>query len=133
MTPNELLRRTAAFALFVSVALSVAATHEAPTDRHFGLQRSSPAEDARVTDVDEVRLWFTQVPQENSASVRLVDSAGNLVETGDLMSDPDDGKIVYVTLHEALPNGAYTVAWRGIGDDGHVVRGEFGFTVAAQP
>jgi methionine-rich copper-binding protein CopC len=31
-----------------------------------------------------------------------------------------------------LPAGGYTVAWRGIGDDGHVVRGDFTFSVTAQ-
>ena len=31
----------------------------------------------------------------------------------------------------ALESGTYTVSWRAAGDDGHVQRGEFSFTVRA--
>lgn len=99
---------------------------------HFGLRSSSPAADATVSSVDEIRLTFTQVPQENSATVRLVNPGGELVETGELRSDANDATTVFVTVAAPLADGRYTVAWRGIGDDGHVVRGDFGFTVAAQ-
>lgn len=99
---------------------------------HFGLRTSSPAADATVAAVDEIRLTFTQVPQENSATIRLVNAGGDLVETGELQSDPNEATTVFVTVDVPLADGRYTVAWRGIGDDGHVVRGDFGFTVAAQ-
>jgi copper transport protein len=109
-----------------------AATVAGASGFHFGLERSVPEADASVSSVREIRLWFTQVPQENSASVRLIDAAGEAVETGEVTSDPADGKIVFVALQTPLPPGGYTVAWRGIGDDGHVVRGDFAFTVAVQ-
>ena len=99
---------------------------------HFGLRQSAPAADAQVASPEEVRLWFTQVPQENSVAIRVIDPAGEALETGEVASDPDDGKIVYVTVGETLPAGKYTVSWRGIGDDGHVVRGDFAFSVTAQ-
>lgn len=109
-----------------------AATVAGASGFHFALERSVPEADASVSSVREIRLWFTQVPQENSASVRLIDAAGEAVETGEVTSDPADGKIVFVALQTPLPPGGYTVAWRGIGDDGHVVRGDFAFTVAVQ-
>ncbi|NNF11802.1 MAG: copper resistance protein CopC, partial [Gemmatimonadetes bacterium] len=31
-----------------------------------------------------------------------------------------------------LPPGTYTVSWRGMGQDGHVVRDSFQFSVAAR-
>jgi methionine-rich copper-binding protein CopC len=99
---------------------------------HFGLRTSAPEADATVSALDEVRLTFTEVPQENSVSIRVVSPDGEALETGDVRSAPDDGRIVFVTVPGTVPDGAYTVAWRGIGDDGHVVRGEFGFTVSAQ-
>jgi len=118
--------------LAITAAVGVAATSvPAATVWHFGLARSAPEADATVPSVDEVRMWFTQVPQEGSLSVRLVDPAGDLVETGELGNDPDDGKIAFLPIEQPLESGAYTVAWRGIGDDGHVVRGDFTFTVAA--
>ena len=99
---------------------------------HFALTKSTPAADSAVSSPDEVRLWFTQVPQQNSVAVRLINPAGELVDTSDPSLDQADQKVVSVNVDGALGAGGYTVSWRGIGDDGHVVRGEFGFTVNAQ-
>ena len=110
----------------------LAATPAVDGPFHFGLRQSAPAADAKVPAPEEVRLWFTQVPQESSVAIRVIDASGEAVETGEVASDPDDGKIVYVTIGPTLAAGAYTVSWRGIGDDGHVVRGDFAFSVTAQ-
>jgi copper transport protein len=125
------MKRMSILVAALGLTLGGASLATAASGRHFALVRSSPEADATVASVDEVRLWFSQVPQEGSASVRLIDAAGEAVETGQLTSDPDDGKVVFVTVDADLPDGGYTVAWRGIGDDGHVVRGDFAFTVAA--
>ena len=111
----------------------VGATIASPSDAappHFGLRTSSPAADATVTSVDEIRLSFTQVPQEGSGLIRLVNPAGDAVDVGDLTRDLEDDRTLYVSVPAALDPGVYTVMWRGIGDDGHVVRGDFTFTVA---
>jgi methionine-rich copper-binding protein CopC len=129
-----MLRRTLA-CIVMTLPMVLGGAMGAPMDHaelHFGLSRSAPEAESQVAELREIRLWFTQVPQEGSVSVRLVDASGNAVETGELQSDPTDGKIVFVGLDATPPSGAYTVAWRGIGDDGHVVRGEFPFTVDAQ-
>ncbi len=99
---------------------------------HFALTKSAPAADSAVPSPNEVRLWFTQAPQQNSVAVRLINPAGELVDTSDPSLDQADQKVVSVNVDGALGAGGYTVSWRGIGDDGHVVRGEFGFTVNAQ-
>jgi methionine-rich copper-binding protein CopC len=119
--------------LFVGLLAGV--TFVAPvasTPPHFALRSSQPEADATVSSVGEIRLRFTEAPQENSAQIRLVAPSGDPVETSDVASDASDGAVVFVSVDSALPAGAYTVVWRGIGDDGHVVRGEFGFTVSAQ-
>jgi methionine-rich copper-binding protein CopC len=113
----------------VAAAFVVPTSWAAP---HFGLRSSSPEADATVSEVSEIRLWFSQVPREGSALIRLVDPAGDAVETGELRSDPGDGSILFVSVPGTLTDGAYTVLWRGIGDDGHVVRGDFGFVVATE-
>jgi copper resistance protein C len=33
---------------------------------------------------------------------------------------------------EPLANGSYTVDWRIVGEDGHLIEGTYGFTVAAE-
>jgi len=122
------LSMTFAVAVFVAVAAAFADASEF----HFALTKSAPAADSKVSPPSELRLWFSQVPQSGSLSVRLVDAGGDLVETGEPVSDEADAKVVGIAIPHAIGSGTYTVAWRGIGDDGHVVRGEFGFEVTAQ-
>jgi methionine-rich copper-binding protein CopC len=99
---------------------------------HFGLSRSVPAADTTVTTPAEVRLWFTQVAKEGSVGIRVVNAAGNAMETAAPAPDEADGRVYAVAISRPLAAGRYTVAWRGIGDDGHVVTGDFGFTVGAE-
>ncbi len=99
--------------------------------RHFGLSKSIPAADSAVQSPQQLQLWFTQAPQEGSVSIRLIDAAGELVQTGDPVRNAEDAKLMEVEVGQMLDESVYTVAWRGIGDDGHVVRNEFGFRVTA--
>ena len=90
----------------------------------------APADKATVHAVPAVTLWFSEPPSEGTVSVRLTDASGQAVATADPAEDPEDDKVFGVALPSALVPGGYTVSWRGMGGDGHVVRGEFAFTVA---
>lgn len=98
---------------------------------HFELEKSAPESGAAVHAISEVRLWFTQVPQEKATSIRVVDGTGEAVPTGEVLQSEEDGKVFSVALQDGLDPGSYTVAWRSMGDDGHVVRGDFSFTVVS--
>lgn len=95
---------------------------------HFALSRSEPAAEATVSPPEELRLWFTQAPQENSMSVRLM-AADAPVETGPPIAAAEDDKVYSVAVGQSLEEGGYTIAWRAMAADGHVVRGEIPFTV----
>ena len=112
----------------ITGAACAAIDHEA---LHFALSKSVPEKDAAIAPPGELRLWFTQEPQDNSISIRLL-AGEELVETGPAVQDPDDGTVFSVALENALPAGAYTIAWRGLGQDGHVVRGEIPFSVVVE-
>lgn len=99
---------------------------------HFKLDKAEPAQDTEVVSPDAVRLWFSQVPQAKTTSIRLIDSAGEPVETGDVVQDTDNGKLQSISVPNQLAPGAYTVAWRSMASDGHVVRDDFAFTVLAE-
>jgi methionine-rich copper-binding protein CopC len=99
---------------------------------HFALSRSVPAADATVTAPAEVRLFFTEAPQANSVSVRVLDAAGAALETPAAAPNADDAKIYSLAIGRTLPAGRYSVAWRGAGADGHGVQGTFAFTVSAE-
>ena len=118
-----------AAALLTAVGTTATA---AATAFHFALSRSAPAADATVPSPSEVRLWFTQVAQPGSVAIRLINPGGDAVPTSEPTPDEGDGRVYHVDVAQKLPAGAYTVSWRGIGDDGHVVRGELGFSVSAE-
>lgn len=115
------------------VALTLAAagsTLAASAPFHFALTKSLPADKATVHQVPEVKLWFTEAPTQGTVAIRLIDAKGEAVSTTDPVQDPEDASAFSVRVPERLPAGSYTVSWRGMGDDGHVVRGDFAFTVA---
>lgn len=97
---------------------------------HLQLDRSSPEADATVESPPEIRLWFSQVPQAEATSLRLI-QGNEPLETGALEPDPDDPSVFAASIPEPLSPGSYTVAWRTMAADGHVVRGDFRFTVRA--
>jgi methionine-rich copper-binding protein CopC len=117
--------------LILAAGVLLALGAKAAETFHFALTRSVPAADATVTSPPEVRLWFTEPAVDNSVSIRLVNAAGTALETPPAAKDETDAKVYAIALERPVPAGRYTVAWRGIGDDGHVVQGEFAFTVRA--
>jgi len=121
-------------ALLLGATATMAAATDAPpgtSPLHFGLARSAPADKSTVHALAEVRLWFTEAPQDGSVSIRVVGPDGALVPTADPVRDPEDATSFGVRLSGPAAAGAYTVSWRGMGSDGHVVRGELGFRVMA--
>jgi methionine-rich copper-binding protein CopC len=55
-----------------------------------------------------------------------------VLAAADVTQDADDQRSFGVALEHALSSGTYTVAWRAIGADGHVVRADYQFTVVAK-
>lgn len=113
-------------------ALGAAGAAAATSAFHFALSKSAPVADATVPAPEEVRLWFTEAPGDNSVRIRLVDAAGAAVATTEVAADPENAAVYFVRPTSRLAAGRYTVSWRGIGDDGHPVNGDFGFSVSAQ-
>ncbi len=121
-----------AAALTVLFAGAALAPSPLDTTVHFALSKSTPEADATVEAPTEIRLWFTQEPQEGSTSIRLVEAEDAGVHVMDAAQDPDDATSFHAAIHGTLPPGTYTVSWRGMGQDGHVVRDSFQFSVAAR-
>lgn len=125
-------------ARFLSIPLLGLAFLALPADMpaeaafHFGLSRSQPEAGASVAAPTEVKLWFTEEPQEGTVSIRLLEAADAGVHVMDPVEDPDDPRAFSVALHGSIPEGTYTVSWRGMAADGHVVRDSFEFTVVSR-
>lgn len=124
-----MIRSSSRFALLALSALLTLDTLGAVTPLHFDLEKSSPEADAVVHEIEAVTLWFTQEPAEGSVTVRLIDPSGEPLEGVSAKVHDEDATVYVVATPEGLAHGKYSVAWRGMGADGHVVRGEFAFTV----
>lgn len=121
--------RAAALSLMLITGLVAATPVAVP---HFALNRSAPEADASVESPSEIRLWFTEAPSAGTTQIRLVEADDAGVHVMDVAQDAEDDRSYFIELHGELTPGTYTVSWRGMGADGHVVRDDFEFTVAAR-
>jgi methionine-rich copper-binding protein CopC len=115
----------------VSASTSPTAESATPPEFHFGLASSSPAAGSSVGSPSALRLTFTEVPAEGTVSIRVLESEGAGVHVMDAVQDTEDARSFVAAVHGVFPAGTYTVSWRGMGADGHVVRDSFQFTVQA--
>jgi copper resistance protein C len=94
---------------------------------HMALSKSMPAKDSVVAAKPaKVQLWFSQAPDRAVGKMTLSGGSGE-VKLGAITVEAD--KSMSATVEGATPDGAYTVAWQAAGDDGHLQKGEFAFSV----
>lgn len=100
---------------------------------HLELESSAPAAGSVVSPpVTELRLRFTRPVEVAYTSVTVFDASGGEVASAALAADPaGEGRGVVLPLAAPLGPGRYTVRWRTAGPDGHVVAGDYSFTVEA--
>jgi methionine-rich copper-binding protein CopC len=101
------------------LAASVVAAHTA-------LVSSTPKPKATVSAPKEIGLLFAD--DVRLTAVVLVDASGAEKKMAALPTAV--AKKFAVAIQDPLPPGAYTVTWRAVGADTHVVSGDFRFTVA---
>ncbi len=94
---------------------------------HMAFSKSLPAKDSVVAAKPaKVQIWFSQAPDKAVSKMTLSGGAGE-VKLGAITVDAD--KSMSAAVEGAMADGAYTVAWQAAGDDGHVQKGEFAFSV----
>ena len=98
---------------------------------HAYLVRSSPAARAVITAAPErVQLWFNERLEPAYAVISVWNADRQRIDAGDGRVDPAEPSRLSVGV-PPLPVGAYTVRYRVVSVDGHVVEAEFTFTVRA--
>lgn len=122
-----MIRHVAAVVLSAAF-LGVGAT-PAPDARHLRLERSTPAADTTITESPAtIQLWFNQPPQIAVSRISL-SQGGEDVEIGETRAGSENSLVADVPA--PLSSGDYTVNWRAAGNDGHVLRDDFDFTLAS--
>jgi methionine-rich copper-binding protein CopC len=117
--------------LWGRAAIFAAALWLAPTEvwAHASLVKATPAQRAVVfTPPASVQLFFSERLEPKFCTVTVTDAAGKSVDKADLKAADGDPKQLTIGLNP-ISDGVYTVKYRVLSVDGHVVSNEFTFTV----
>ncbi|MEU6738660.1 copper resistance CopC family protein [Streptosporangium sandarakinum] len=118
----------AAAVLALLAALVLGTAFASPALAHDALKSSSPAKDAKVESLDEVKLTFTASVRFPAVVVRGPDDAAH--QDG---KPAVDGPTVTQKVKADLPPGRYVIAYRVVSSDGHPIEGEIPFTLKGSP
>lgn len=100
-----------------------------PAGAHASLVRSTPAHRAVLGQMPErVQLWFNERLEPAYSTVSVWSEAGAQVDARDVAVGPDDPRRLSVTVAARQP-GVYTIKYRVLSVDGHIVDSRLTFTV----
>jgi hypothetical protein len=103
-----------------------------PAGAHASLVRSTPAHRAVLGQMpDRVQLWFNERLEAAYSTVSVWNEAGAQVDGRDVTVGPEDPRRLSVAMQSREP-GRYTVKYRVLSVDGHIVDNQFTFTVKGQ-
>ena len=96
---------------------------------HAALVKSDPPRRATLSiSPKQVRLWFNEKIEGSYASVIVLDSNKNSITENNPETVADDPKSIILSLPQ-LDSGRYTVKYRVMSVDGHVIESSFDFSV----
>lgn len=122
--------RTVALVAAGAIVLLTAIAPASQAMRHLRLVRSFPAKDTVLTTApDAVRLWLSEPTQAPVSKVTVTAAAGDTVKLDALTRDAAADAPLVGKFAQPVGAGQYTVTWKAMSKDGHVVNGTFGFRV----
>jgi hypothetical protein len=94
---------------------------------HTKLEKSVPAAGASLTESPkQIELWFNEKIDPAVSKLELSSPSGKIELTGQHQMGE---KTLMAAVTGTLGAGSYTVNWQAAGTDGHVVKGDFTFSV----
>jgi hypothetical protein len=116
--------------VLVGAAMAMAmCVYVAPALAHSMLVKAEPPRRAVLAKTPtQVRLWFNEEIEGDYASLVVLDAEKHSVTEIKPQLAPDDRKSIVLPLPELTP-GKYSVKFRVLSVDGHVVESSFDFTV----
>lgn len=101
------------------------------TFAHAILVESEPKAESSVdTPPDQIKIWFNENVASEFKSLAVINSAGKRVDNNDVKQAALDRSHIYATVPK-LPPDTYTVRYRVMSADTHIITGKFTFTVAS--
>ncbi|MDN5941353.1 MAG: copper resistance protein CopC [Nitrospira sp.] len=112
-----------------SAMAMILCVHAAPTLAHSMLVKAEPPRRAVLAQAPaQVQLWFNEEIEGDYASLVVLDAEKHPVTEVKPTLAPDDPKSIVLLLPELTP-GKYSVKFRVLSVDGHVVESYFDFSV----
>jgi methionine-rich copper-binding protein CopC len=109
-----------------------AGLHSTPVLAHAMLVKAEPPRRAQLTQTPtQVRLWFNEEIEKDYASLTVLDADKAPVTDIHPHIAADDRKAIVLPLSQLAP-GKYTVKFRVLSVDGHVVDSSYDFTVKSK-
>lgn len=100
---------------------------------HTHLRSSAPADGAELVELPrELRFTFSEAVTLALTHIELRGPDGSVVALLAPVQVADSPQVVVARIAGGLAAGEYQVSWRTTGGDGHPVRGQFGFVIAAE-
>ena len=117
--------------LVLSITIAVMTLmHATQVFANASLVKAEPARRAVLSTAPvQVRLWFNEEIEPAYASLSVLAEDKKPVTDNKVMVHPEDPKSIVLELPE-MQSGRYTVKFRVLSVDGHVVDSEYNFTVA---
>jgi methionine-rich copper-binding protein CopC len=107
--------------ILVTVAFSVLA------QAHAKLEKTVPADKSALTAAPtSLQLFFSEKPDAAVSKIELKGPSG-MVKLGP--AHIMGGKTLMAPITDPIGDGSYIVNWQTSGDDGHVQKGEFTFSL----
>ncbi len=101
---------------------------------HLRLKRAFPAADTVLTaSPDAVRLWLSEPADLPATKIDVTSADGAKVPLAKLTRGASREDPVVGTFSTSLASGTYTITWKAMSKDGHVVNGKHNFRVALAP
>lgn len=117
--------------LAVTAGLAILLVVSAAAWAHAALVKSAPGSRETLNQPPtRILLKFSEAVEPKFSSVRLEGADGKVLPLGALTLSPGDPTQIEIAVPQALPQGSYTVRYRVLSQDGHVVKYGYTFRVA---
>lgn len=113
----------------LALILIISLTLPLPVFAHAVLVQSHPEVDSTINaSPEQVNIWFNENVASEFKALAVINSAGKRVDNKDIKQARLDRSHIYITTPQ-LPPDTYTVRYRVMSADTHIVTGRFNFTI----
>ncbi|ESS71753.1 copper resistance protein CopC [Methyloglobulus morosus KoM1] len=117
------------YKLLLNTAIIATLALPLPIFAHAIMVKSQPEADSTITESPkQVDTWFNDKVGSEYKALAVINSAGKRVDNKDAAQETFDQSHLYTTVTE-LPPDTYTVRYRVVSMDTHIVTGKFKFTI----